>query len=79
MPAQTAHTNQGITLDLLIFKTYTFAGYFCCRQLDQNEISALDANSFQYLTQLRNLRLEGNNLHKVPSEALFPLTSLEAL
>lgn len=49
------------------------------RQLDQNEISELPANVFESQGALRNLRLESNQLSRVPTLALQPLRSLEAL
>lgn len=50
-----------------------------CSQLDQNEISSLPASAFESQGSLRNLRLEANQLGAVPTHALRPLRSLEAL
>lgn len=51
----------------------------CLRQLDGNAITHIDALSLNTLQNLKNLRLEGNLLEKIPTEALMGLSSLEAL
>lgn len=48
-------------------------------QLNGNAITRLNHNSFENLPSLRSLRLEGNMLQSVPTEALRGLSSLEAL
>lgn len=49
------------------------------RQLNGNAIMHLDAFTFENLRNLRSLRLEGNMLQSVPTDALRGLSSLEAL
>lgn len=49
------------------------------RQLDGNAIMNLDDINLAVLPHLRTLRLEGNLLQRVPTEALTGLHSLEAL
>lgn len=61
----------GFNVKILIKYTY--------RQLDGNAIMSLDGVSLDYLRSLRTLRLEGNMLQRVPTEALVGLHSLEAL
>lgn len=51
----------------------------CLRQLDGNAITHIDELSLKTLNNLKNLRLEGNLLEKIPTEALMGLSSLEAL
>lgn len=49
------------------------------RQLDGNAVMHLDDVSFVQLKHLRALRLEGNMLQHVPTEALTGLPTLEIL
>lgn len=50
-----------------------------CRQLDDNAVMHLDDVSLAPLKNLRALRLEGNMLQRVPTEALTGLPTLEIL
>lgn len=49
------------------------------RQLDDNAVMHLDDISLAQLKSLRALRLEGNMLQRVPTEALTGLPTLEIL
>lgn len=49
------------------------------RQLDANAIMHLDGISFVHLKNLRTLRIDGNMLQRVPTEALTVLPALEVL
>lgn len=49
------------------------------RQLDANAIMHLDGVSFVHLKNLRTLRIDGNMLQRVPTEALTVLPALEVL
>lgn len=49
------------------------------RQLDDNAVMHLDDISLAHFKNLRVLRLEGNILHRVPTEALTGLPTLEIL
>lgn len=50
------------------------------RQLNGNAIMELDGSALEHLKSLRTLRLEGNMLQKIPTDALIGLaSSLEAL
>lgn len=51
----------------------------CARQLDDNALMHLDDISLAKLKCLRALRLEGNMLQRVPTEALTGLPTLEIL
>lgn len=51
----------------------------CARQLDDNAVMHLDDISLAQLKSLRALRLEGNMLQRVPTEALTGLPTLEIL
>ncbi len=49
------------------------------RQLDQNDIETVETTDFEYTPHIRNLRLDGNRLHFIPTNALQTLVSLEVL
>lgn len=49
------------------------------RQLDANAIMHLDGVSFVHLKNLRTLRIDGNMLQRVPTDALTVLPALEVL
>lgn len=52
---------------------------FLSRHLGVNELTYMDRTSLDALQQLRSLRLEGNRLRVVPTEALASLRALEVL
>lgn len=49
------------------------------RQLDGNEIENLRKVDVQKMSQVRNLRLDGNQFHSIPTNALEALNALEIL
>lgn len=65
-------------LDIFIL-TFVFNFVFLTREMDQNELDLVEEEDMEDLTSLRNLRLEGNRLRVVPTDALQPLVALEVL
>lgn len=47
--------------------------------LDLNEMEYIEEEDMEAMTSLRNLRVEGNRIRSVPTEALQRLHSLEVL